>query len=422
MARALELAWRGWGRVQPNPLVGAVVLADGEIVGEGWHAEFGAAPRRARRARRGRARGPAEPRSSARSSRAPTRASSRRAPRRILAAGVRRVVAAVADPEPGGGRRRGRGSARAGVEVELGLLRRRGGGPERRASSIRCGDASRPFVALKLATTIDGRIADANGHSRWLSGAARARLRAVAPRGLRRGRGRRRDGPGGRSVAHRPRPAAAARAADAGSCSPPMATCRRRSRWSARRGEIADVVVVASARRRERLAPLEAAGVSVVRAARLRRGAPRSCASGASARCWSKAGDGWPARCSRRTWWTATTGCRRRSGSASARCPRSPASRPTPLEDAAPLARHRAARAGRRHAAGAGPALMFTGIVTAVGQVSAARATRRRARAHHRRSVSRARAGREHRGGRRLPHGPAAGARTSSQPTSYERR
>jgi diaminohydroxyphosphoribosylaminopyrimidine deaminase/5-amino-6-(5-phosphoribosylamino)uracil reductase len=41
MARALDLAWRGWGRVQPNPLVGAVVLQQGELVGEGWHPEFG---------------------------------------------------------------------------------------------------------------------------------------------------------------------------------------------------------------------------------------------------------------------------------------------------------------------------------------------------------------------------------------------
>src|SRR5918912_1103375 len=41
MARALDLAWRGWGRVQPNPLVGAVVLREGELVGEGWHPEFG---------------------------------------------------------------------------------------------------------------------------------------------------------------------------------------------------------------------------------------------------------------------------------------------------------------------------------------------------------------------------------------------
>ncbi len=41
MQLALDLAWRGWGRVHPNPLVGAVVLADGVVVGEGWHAEFG---------------------------------------------------------------------------------------------------------------------------------------------------------------------------------------------------------------------------------------------------------------------------------------------------------------------------------------------------------------------------------------------
>ena len=41
MARALDLAWRGWGRVQPDPLVGAVVLSDGEPVGEGWHPEYG---------------------------------------------------------------------------------------------------------------------------------------------------------------------------------------------------------------------------------------------------------------------------------------------------------------------------------------------------------------------------------------------
>src|SRR5438093_13619307 len=41
MRRALDLAWRGWGRVAPNPLVGAVVLRGDAVVGEGWHAEFG---------------------------------------------------------------------------------------------------------------------------------------------------------------------------------------------------------------------------------------------------------------------------------------------------------------------------------------------------------------------------------------------
>ena len=41
MARAIDLAWRGWGRVHPNPLVGATVLAGSALVGEGWHSEFG---------------------------------------------------------------------------------------------------------------------------------------------------------------------------------------------------------------------------------------------------------------------------------------------------------------------------------------------------------------------------------------------
>src|SRR2546429_3882911 len=44
MRRALELAWRGWGRVSPNPIVGAVVLRGNDMVAEGWHAEFGGAP------------------------------------------------------------------------------------------------------------------------------------------------------------------------------------------------------------------------------------------------------------------------------------------------------------------------------------------------------------------------------------------
>ena len=41
MARALDLAWRGWGKVQQDPLVGAVILRDGKLVGEGWHPEYG---------------------------------------------------------------------------------------------------------------------------------------------------------------------------------------------------------------------------------------------------------------------------------------------------------------------------------------------------------------------------------------------
>jgi len=166
MARALDLAWRGWGRAQPNPLVGAVVLAGGEPVGEGWHAEYGGrhAETIALDAAGERARGATvvctlEPCNHAGKQPPCTEA--------LVAAGVRRVVAAVVDPNPvaTGGAARLHG---AGLEVELGLL-----GDKAAAQNAvflhRQRDRSRPYVALKLATTIDGRIADANGHSRWLS-------------------------------------------------------------------------------------------------------------------------------------------------------------------------------------------------------------------------------------------------------------
>jgi diaminohydroxyphosphoribosylaminopyrimidine deaminase/5-amino-6-(5-phosphoribosylamino)uracil reductase len=86
----------------------------------------------------------------------------------LLAAGIRRVVAALADPNPlaAGGAERLRA---AGVDVELGL-----GADQASAQNAifihRVRHPERPFIALKLATSIDGRIADANGQSRWISG------------------------------------------------------------------------------------------------------------------------------------------------------------------------------------------------------------------------------------------------------------
>jgi diaminohydroxyphosphoribosylaminopyrimidine deaminase/5-amino-6-(5-phosphoribosylamino)uracil reductase len=167
MARALDLAWRGWGRVQPNPLVGAVVLRGGELVGEGWHPEFGEqhAEAVALASAGTRARGATmvvtlEP--CAHQGKQPPCTEA------IIRSGVRRVVSALRDPNPvaSGGIDRLR---QAGIEVEMGAL-----GEVAAAQnaiflhSIR--DSSRPYVALKLATTLDGRIADGFGRSRWISG------------------------------------------------------------------------------------------------------------------------------------------------------------------------------------------------------------------------------------------------------------
>jgi len=169
MTRALDLAWRGWGRVHPNPLVGAVVLAGGAVAGEGWHAEFGGphAEAAALAAAGERARGGTlvvtlEP--CAHHGKQPPCTEA------VIAAGVRRVVAAVADPSPvaAGGAERLRA---AGIEVELGVMAAAAEAQNAAFLHHARGEA-RPFVALKLATSVDARIADRDRRSRWISGPA----------------------------------------------------------------------------------------------------------------------------------------------------------------------------------------------------------------------------------------------------------
>jgi diaminohydroxyphosphoribosylaminopyrimidine deaminase / 5-amino-6-(5-phosphoribosylamino)uracil reductase len=167
MARALDLAWKGWGRVQPNPLVGAVILQRGELVGEGWHPEFGDRHAEAvALANAGdRARGATmvvtlEP--CAHQGKQPPCTDA------IIRSGIRRVVAAMPDPNPvaAGGSERLR---EAGVEVEVGPLAE-AAAAQNAIFLHRIAHPGRPYVALKLATTLDGRIADGFGRSRWISG------------------------------------------------------------------------------------------------------------------------------------------------------------------------------------------------------------------------------------------------------------
>ncbi len=166
MAHANELALRGWGRTYPNPLVGAVVVRDGTEIGAGWHAEYGGphAEVIALAAAGAPARG-----ATLYVTLAPCTHQGKQPPcvDAILAAGIVRVVVATRDPNPAaaGGLELLRGN---GIAVEVGVL-----APQVARRNVRFlrqfTSPARPFVAIKLAVSMDGMIADAQGHSRWLS-------------------------------------------------------------------------------------------------------------------------------------------------------------------------------------------------------------------------------------------------------------
>ena len=167
MARAIELAWQGWGRVAPNPLVGALVLRAGEVLGEGWHAEFG---ERHAEAAALEAAGEGARGATLVVTLEPCAHQGKQPPctELVRRAGIRRVVAAMPDPNPdaAGGAEYLR---QHGIEVEVGLLQREASAQNAVFLHAQ-GARRRPFVALKLATSLDARIADREGRSRWISG------------------------------------------------------------------------------------------------------------------------------------------------------------------------------------------------------------------------------------------------------------
>lgn len=171
MRRALLLARRGF--TPPNPLVGCVLVRGGEVVGEGWHrfagaphAEAEALAAAGERARDATAYVTLEP--CAHFGRTPPCADA------LIRAGVRRVVAAVSDPDP---RTAGAGLERlraAGLDVACGLLE-----PEARAANapfFHFHATGTPHVTLKAAVTLDGKIATASGDARWVTGAPARRF------------------------------------------------------------------------------------------------------------------------------------------------------------------------------------------------------------------------------------------------------
>jgi diaminohydroxyphosphoribosylaminopyrimidine deaminase/5-amino-6-(5-phosphoribosylamino)uracil reductase len=169
MARALQLAARGLYTAHPNPRVGCVIVANGDVVGEGWHARTGGAhaeiaalEQAGPRARGGTAYVTLEP--CCHKGRTPPCTEA------LLHAGITRVVSGARDPNPHVSGEGVRQLREAGIEVEGGVI-------EAESRALNVGFVSRmergrPWIRSKLAVSLDGRTALANGASRWISSEA----------------------------------------------------------------------------------------------------------------------------------------------------------------------------------------------------------------------------------------------------------
>ncbi|MDD3180746.1 MAG: bifunctional diaminohydroxyphosphoribosylaminopyrimidine deaminase/5-amino-6-(5-phosphoribosylamino)uracil reductase RibD [Opitutaceae bacterium] len=173
MRRALEVARRGWGNTHPNPLVGALIVEDGEVVAEGFHARAGE-PHAEINALHVLGR-PPKPSAALYVTMEPCSTQGRTPPctQAIIAAGLKHVVVGATDPNPAHAGQGFEVLRAAGVEVKTGVL------------ADDCADLNvifnhwittgRPLFAAKSAVTLDGKMATRTGDSKWITGdAARA--------------------------------------------------------------------------------------------------------------------------------------------------------------------------------------------------------------------------------------------------------
>ncbi len=173
MRRALELAEKGRGWTSPNPMVGAVIVKNGKIISEGYHHRVGRdhAERVALKKAGEKARG-----ATLYVTLEPCCHTGRTAPctDAIIAAGIKKVVYAVTDPDPRVNGKGARVLEKAGIIVERGLLRREATVLNEMYFGYH--KNRRPFILLKTAQTLDGKIATVTGESQWISNVASRRF------------------------------------------------------------------------------------------------------------------------------------------------------------------------------------------------------------------------------------------------------
>ncbi len=188
MQRTFELALRGWGRTSPNPLVGAVIVRDGQVLAEGWHDRCGGPHAEVAALEDARSRGIDVRGATMYVNLEPCSHYGRTPPcsLALIQSGIKKVVTAMVDPNPlVAGRGHGQ-MAQAGIEVVSGILENEA----KRLNDIFIHyiTQKRPFVCLKMAASLDGKTATGAGQSRWITGKEarrwvhwqRLRYRAVA--------------------------------------------------------------------------------------------------------------------------------------------------------------------------------------------------------------------------------------------------
>jgi len=170
MRLALRLARRGYGATSPNPMVGAVLVKGGKIIGRGWHRRAGLPHAEIEALRDAQKRGHSPRSATLYVTLEPCSTHGRTPPcsEAIIAAGIKKVVVGATDPNPKHSRKAFKILRRAGIEVVHGVL---DGECAKLNEAFNHWIVHRtPFVTVKAAMTLDGKIATASGESKWITG------------------------------------------------------------------------------------------------------------------------------------------------------------------------------------------------------------------------------------------------------------